>query len=83
MPDAFGATANYSYGDVVQKLLQGGKFYEGGWPRKGDETTADYFHRLLAPLEGSRRGLIAAYWINPKKETPEQVLHLWHTAHGV
>jgi len=75
----FGDPQHYSYEEVMGKLLSRGKFYQGGWPREDEETTADYFGRLLAPLGGGKRGLIAAYWIDPEQETAREVMDVWRS----
>ncbi|MFO7898184.1 MAG: uroporphyrinogen decarboxylase family protein [Planctomycetota bacterium] len=75
----FGDPRHYDYDAVIRQLVAAGKFYYGGWPRGEGDTAEHHFRRLLAPLEGAKRGLIAAYHVDRKTERPGEVLEQWRS----
>jgi uroporphyrinogen-III decarboxylase len=79
----FGDTREYNYETVMEKILEKGKFYYGGWPRRRMESTESYFKRILAPLGGRKKGLILNYGLtSEEKESPIKVMELWHSVQG-
>jgi uroporphyrinogen-III decarboxylase len=76
----FGDPREYNYGGVMEKILEKGKFYYGGWPRREGEDTKSYFKRILEPLGGRKRGLILSYGLtSEERESPKKVMELWHS----
>jgi len=76
----FGDTWEYNYQRVMEKILERGKFYYGGWPRQREEDTESYFKRILEPLGGKKRGLILSYGLtSEEKKNPSAVMELWHS----
>jgi len=74
----FGNPERHDHTDLLPRLLEKGKFYYGSWPRLPDETDRRYFERILAPLDGERRGLILTGGVD--SSTPEKckaVMELW------
>jgi uroporphyrinogen-III decarboxylase len=79
----FGDPREYDYEEVMEKVLEKGKFYYGGWPKRGEESTKRYFRRILKPLGGQKRGLILNYGLTPEeKGNPYAVMELWHSVQG-
>lgn len=68
-----------SYEKIIHKLLDKGKTYYGGWPKKEGESTENYFKRMLQPLEGEKRSLVLAYGLTEEEQkNPQVVMELWH-----
>lgn len=74
----FGNPEMYDYGKVMNKLLDRGKFYYGGWPKKEGESTEEYFKRILGPVERCRKGLIFAASAGDG-EKADDVISLWRS----
>ena len=76
----FGDPREYNYEEVMERILEKGKFYYGGWPRQKGEDTESYFKRVLEPLNGRKRGLILNYGLTEEeKKNPNAVMELWHS----
>lgn len=64
---------------ILPRLLKAGKFYVGGWARNEGESDRDFLARILAPLEGEKRGLILQGGVDTS--TPQActaTMELWH-----
>jgi len=75
----FGNPERHDHAALLPRLLAKGKFYVGGWPKKPDENDRQYLSRILAPLQGERRGLILQGGLDCS--TPEKAaaaMELWH-----
>ena len=69
-----------SYKQIMKTVLEKGKTYFGGWPKRQEENTETYFKRILKPLKGEKRGLVLNYNPNKKeKKNPQKVMELWHS----
>lgn len=77
----FGNPEMHNYDQVMEKLLDRGKFYYGGWPKSNAEGVRDYFKRILKPLKGIRKSLIFTPCGGKEEDwhNPDNVITLWHS----
>jgi hypothetical protein len=76
----FGDPREYNYEEVMERIVEKGKFYYGGWPRQRGEGTERHFRRVLEPLNGKKRGLILNYGLtSEEKRNPKEVMELWRS----
>ena len=79
----FGNPERHDYAALMPRLLDTGKFYFGFWPREEGEDDRSFFGRILAPLEGEKRGLILQYaGETPTAAKAAETIDLWHELQG-
>jgi uroporphyrinogen-III decarboxylase len=79
----FGNPERHDFAKIFPRLVEKGKFYFGGWAKTKEESTEQYFRRIIAPVKSARRGLIFIP-SGVSAKTPaeaEQLLRLWQGAH--
>jgi len=77
----FGNPERHDVNTVMCELTASGKVYYGEWKRLEGEVMADYFRRVLAPLEGVKRSLIFCPSLTQEElKEPQRVMEIWANA---
>jgi len=74
----FGNPEMHDWPAVAADVLAANKCYYGTIPRRPGEGLEDYFRRVLAPLDGEKRGLIfRPRLVGDESRQPQRILDLW------